>query len=98
MIMDVVDFLTKAVVDDNPEVVFQAKLPGDNFDGFIEQAQKFRGGFEEVADLFFGDNQKVHRGARAMIGDYNDLPGFVEDFSREFPVDNAGEYRCHTGL
>jgi hypothetical protein len=45
----------------------------------------------EVRVLFFSNNEQVHRGFGAVVGDYYDLVGVVKDLSRHFSPYYAGE-------
>jgi len=80
--VDMVNYLAVAVVDDHPKMILDTKLCRDNFDGIIKQAQDFWRSFKEIPALPFGNNQKMDTVFRPVIGDDDNLIGFVENIRR----------------
>jgi len=89
--MEMRDFLPQAVVDRQLVMVRDTQLLGNQFGGVKTDLKSLGRSVLEVRVLFFSNNEQVHRGFGAVVGDYYDLVGVVKDLSRHFSPDYAGE-------
>ena len=93
--MEVVDFLTQAVVDGQLIVPGDTKFIGHDFGSLKANLKHFRWCVLEVGIVFLGDNQQMYWRFRPVICDDDDLISFVEYLGRHFAPDYAGEDRGH---
>jgi len=89
--MKVRDFLSQAIVYRQLVVVRNTQFLGHQFGRVKTDLKSLGRGVLEVRVFFLSNNKQVHRGFRAVIGDYYDLVSLVKNLSRQFAPDNAGE-------
>jgi hypothetical protein len=78
MKMQMWDFLFQTVVNQNLEMVVDAKLIRDHLGRPIHHGEYFRRSLIEIREFGLGDYQQVHGRARTIIGDYDHIVGFME--------------------
>lgn len=97
MEVDMVDFLAVPVVDHDTEMVGDTELFNHRFDRLVQHGQGFGRGFVEILVVDFREGQQMDPVLGAVVGDNDDIIGFVEYFGRDLPVDNAAEDAGHGG-
>ena len=95
MNVDMVNFLSQTVVDEELVVVRYAEFVSDKLRSIKQHVQNIEGGFLEVLMLLFGNDQQMHWSARSVVSNHDCLTGFVEYLGRQVPVDDASEYGWH---
>ena len=95
MDMEVGDFLPQTIVDRQLVVVGDTQLVGNEFGRVKANLESFRRSVLEIGVLFFRDDEKVHRGFGAVVGDDDDLVSLVENLGGQFSPDYAGEDGRH---